>query len=364
MDAAEICARLNETAGTLAPELLPNGRRSGNKWMFSGIDDHGKSESAYVILSGPKIGKWFDHGNAAPGEDKGDMLDLLMHKRGLDKKGALDEAKRILGIEDSWAPGSSLSAEEKAARAKAAQERAEQRELAEIEERAKKAKNAQRLFLRGERIGGTPAEQYMLGRGLGPVPGQAWPGSLRYFAETHHGPLQAKLPAMLACIVTAEGQHIGTHRIFLQRHPRTGWGKLRGAPDATAKMVLGNMWGGFVPIHKGRSGASMRQMAEGERIYISEGIEDAQAVAMCKPEARVIAAISLANIGAIALPAAARELVIVADRDENAKAQEQLERSIAQQQARGLNVSLVMPPIGVKDVNEWLLADRRQGATS
>lgn len=361
MEAAEICARLNEIARTLAPELLPNGRRSGNRWMFSGIDDHGKSESAYVELAGAKIGKWFDHGNAAPGEDKGDMLDLLRIKRGLDKAGAFAEAKRILGIADDWKPGAKADPAEKARRAREAQERARIREDEEKRERAKKARNAKRLYLSAEALPGSPGEAYMRGRGLTPAPGHDWPGSLKYHPEAWHGPLQTKLPAMVACIVTGEGQQIGTHRIFLQHHKVTGWGKLKGAPDIPAKMVLGNMWGGFVPIHKGRSGVSMRQMAEGEALYVTEGIEDAQAVAMVKPEARVIAAISLANIGAIVLPEVARKLVVVADRDENAKAQEQLERSIAQQQARGLEVSLVMPPTGIKDINEWLLADRQEG---
>ncbi len=361
IDYGEICARLNELAPSLAPDLLPNGRRSGNKWMFSGLDDHGRSESAYVHLAGSKIGKWFDHGNAAPGEDKGDMLDLLMHRRcGGDKAAALAEAKALLGIEDRWKPGAQVSPEERARRAEAARQRAAERDRREAHDRDKKAHNAKRLFMRGEPIKGTPAEHYLRGRGLAPVPGRDWTGALRFFAETHHGPLGLKLPAMLGGIYLASGQQIGTHRIFLQEHRTRGWVKLQGAPEATAKMVLGNMWGGFVPIHKGRSGVIMRQMAEGERIYITEGIEDALAVAMVKPEARVIAAISLPNIGAIVLPPVARRVVIVADRDENVKARDQLERSIAQQQARGLEVALVMPPKGIKDINEWLLA----GSTS
>ena len=114
-----------------------------------------------------------------------------------------------------------------------------------------------------------------------------------------------------------------------------------------------------MPIHKGRSGVSMAQMAEGEPVYVTEGIEDAIAVRMAKPEARIVAAISLPNIGAILLPPAARRLVVVADRDDKAEAQDALERAIAQQQARGLEVSLVMPPPGFKDVNDWL---RGQGA--
>lgn len=372
MEIGAICAQLNDLADSLAPELLPNGRRAGSKWMFSGIPDHGKSESAYLHLSGPKTGKWFDMGNAAPGEDKGDMLDLLMLKRCHGDKGeAIREAKRILGIADEHGRPRQISAEEKARRAEAARQRAEQREQAEAEEKARKAKGAKALFLRGVALTGSPAEAYLRGRGLQPVRDDRnrirWPGSLRFFDQVWHGPLETKLPAMLAMIVNAAGQQIGTHRIFLQQRkgvhsrptasllearPVSGWGKLQGAQ---AKMVLGNLWGGFVPINKGASGKSMGQMPEGEPIYVTEGIEDAVAVRMAKPEARIIAAVALGNIGAIVLPPAATRLIIVADRDDSAVAQDQLEGSIARQQARGLNVELVLPPKGHKDINDWLL---------
>ena len=156
-------------------------------------------------------------------------------------------------------------------------------------------------------------------------------------------------------IYRADGAQIGTHRTFLQ-NGRRGWSKI---DSPNAKMVLGNMWGGFIPIQKGSSGKPMAKMAEGEPVYVTEGIEDALVVRMMKPEARIIAAIALGNVGAIVLPPAARRLVIVADRDTKAKAQEQLERSIAQQQARGLDVRLVMPPVGIKDMNEWWVAIKR-----
>ena len=76
---------------------------------------------------------------------------------------------------------------------------------------------------------------------------------------------------------------------------------------------------------------------------------------------RIVAAISLANMGGIVLPPAARKLVLVCDRDTKPKAQEALERAIARQQARGLDVQLVLPPPPHKDMNDWLkflLVDR------
>lgn len=75
----QIAEKLNAQARELAAELLPNGHYNHNRtrWMFSGVADTGNSESAYVELEGPRQGKWVDFGNALPGKDRGDMLDLM-----------------------------------------------------------------------------------------------------------------------------------------------------------------------------------------------------------------------------------------------------------------------------------------------
>jgi hypothetical protein len=354
VEVSEIAEKLNARAATLAPSLLPNGRRAGAKWIFSGIADTGKSESAWLELSGPRIGHWRDAGNCAAGEEKGDLLDLVRLKEcGGDVGAAVQWAKRELGIEDRFMPGVKLDPAEKARRAADARKRAEDLELQQQGERERKAKGARRLFLEGGPIKGTPAAAYLRGRGLHCGELSDWPGSLRFYGEAYHGTLKAKLPAMLAGIFTAEGKQIGTHRTFLQHCPARGWCKI---DDAAAKMVLGNVWGGFVPVNKGASGKSMAQMPAGEPVFVTEGIEDAIVLRMAKPEARIVCALNLPNLGAIVLPEPVRELVVVADRDVSASAQETLARSIAAQQARGLTVKLVMPPVGVKDLNDWLLS--------
>lgn len=361
-DTATIIDQLNARAGTLGPELLPNGHRSGNLWRFSGIADHGGSTSAWLHLSGPKEGQWVDAGNAAPGEDKGDMLDLLrLIECGGDKRRAFDRAREILGLVRNG-QRVELTPAEREQRAEEARKRREAQEAKLEAERKRKAKGAKALFLSGVPIADTGAGCYLTGRDLSPGPLGRWPGCLRFHAEVWHGALQMKMPALLGAIYRADGAQIGTHRIFLSHHHRAGWAKLQGVP---AKMVLGNMWGGFVPINKGASGKSMRNMPEGEPLYVTEGIEDAVAVRMIKPEARIVAAISLGNIGAIVLPPAARNLVIVADRDEKGRAQDALEAAIAQQQARGLSVSTVFPPREVagekvKDINDWVRVLARQ----
>lgn len=362
----EIADKLNAQAESLAAELLPNGRKAGNKWMASGIADTGRSESLFVHLSGPAIGHWRDMGNCPAGEERGDMIDLLRLKLGLDNVGAVQEAKRRLGIDDAFVPGQrGPDAAELERRAAEARKRAEARDAAEAESRAAKARGAKALYLRGSPIAGTAAEAYLLNRQLSKG-GGAWPGALRFNPEVWCKPEGVKVPAMLAAIYGADGAQMGTHRTFLQacngfgpaREGARGWCKI---DSPNAKMVLGNMWGGFIPINKGSSGKPMAKMPEGEPVYVTEGIEDALVVRMMRPEARIVAAISLANMGGIVLPAAARKLVLVCDRDTKPKAQEALERAIARQQARGLDVQLVLPPAPHKDMNDWLkflLVDR------
>ncbi|RIV87483.1 DUF7146 domain-containing protein [Aurantiacibacter zhengii] len=368
MEVSEIADRYNQLAETEAPRLLPNGHRSGNYWMASGIADTGRSASLAVYLKGPAVGHWQDHGNAASrDEEKGDLLDLLrLTQHGGDMRAALAEAKSVLGIEDDFRPGqrTELSPEERERRAREAQERARAQEERLAAERAKKAGNAKRLYLHGVPIVGTGAEQYLLGRQIPALPGaKPWPGSLRFVEAITYKPLGIKTPAMLGAVFTAEGEQIGTHRTFLAQRDGA-WRKIDHEP---AKMMLGNKAGGFIPIHQGSSGKSMRDMPEGEPVYITEGIEDALCVRGLRPDKRIVAAIDLGNIGALILPERVRELVIVADRDQGEKAQAALERAIAAQQARGLRVQLVMPPAtvggqAIKDINDWVRAARGEAA--
>jgi hypothetical protein len=281
-------------------------------------------------------------------------------------KRAVDWAKSHLGIADEFRPDAPPpSAEEREARAREARERAAAHEEQAEQERESKARYARAVWLRGREIAGTPAEQYLEGRGLRRVEtgdGLKWPGSLHYVADLHCRPLGRNAPAMVAGIFNAEGRQIGAHRTFLINDKARGWTRLAGKDG---KWSIGNVRGGFVPIHKGHSGKSMREMPEGEAVYVTEGIEDALCVRMHMPGARIVCAVNLGNIGAIVLPERAGELVIVADRDASPSAQDKLEAVIAAQQARGMKVGLVMPPPGIKDINDWHVAlSAKEGAAA
>lgn len=349
----EIARRINAMADELCRELLPNGRRHGKVWQFSGMADTGNSWSAWCYLDGTRIGHWQDAGNALQGEDHGDMIDLLRIKLGLaDTKAAIAEAKDRLGIVDMVdGKARRLTPQEREALEKAARDREAERQKREAAEFEKKARWGRALYLGDTTIGieGTPVEAYLRARMIGPGAGRQWPGALRFNPGVKYQPTGERLPAMVAPIYRADGQLIGAHRTYLALDGGV-WGKIK-ASDA--KKVLGNMWGGFVPISKGASGRPMSRMPEGEPVYICEGIEDALCIRMMKPEARIVSAITLGNMGGILLPRQAQNLVLVCDRDSNTAAQDALERSIAAQQARGLKVSTVMPPAPHKDINDW-----------
>lgn len=345
---------LRDNAESIGRELLSGAHKEG-AYLKAGSIMGNPGGSLVLNLQGNRAGLWRDYA----GTDHGDMLDLIQQSQGLDKAGAVAWAKDRLGIVDDFRPGAPKP-DAAALAARAAELAARQRERAakDAVDKAARIRGAKALYLSpgpdGSRpIAGTPVEAYLTGRKLAAGESGEWPGCLRYHPQVFNKAERVKMPAMLAPIFLADGQQVATHRTYLQACPRRGWTKI---DSKLAKMVLGPMGGGFVPINKGASGKPMSRMAEGEAVYVTEGIEDALVVRMTRPALRIVAAVTLGNIGAIVLPEAARRIVIVADRDDNADAQEALERSIAAQQARGLDVRIVMPPLGCKDMNDWLRA--------
>jgi hypothetical protein len=79
---------------------------------------------------------------------------------------------------------------------------------------------------------------------------------------------------------------------------------------------------------------------------------------MAKPELRVVAGVTLGNLGADRAAGEGRPLVIIGQRDTHPKTLEALERAIGAQQDRGREVWLTPPPAGgFKDVNEALMKE-------
>lgn len=346
-----IVAAANGDALRLCRKFMPNGARDGDKYVASNIWDSGKGRSLIVDLKGRYAGNWTDFGNSGAGEDQGDMIDLVRIRLCAGDKGAaIRWIKAEYGLSDdnpndharaSLPPPRDTDADEAAA----------------AEERGRRVSHAQRMWLSGKVIAGTPAEAYLAGRNLaGEAP---WPGSLHYHAEIWNRQAALKMPCMLACMMRPDGSYAATHRTWLGRHPDDRrWVKAEdaetGVTRGDSKKVIGPCAGAFIPINKGSSGKSMLAMPEGEPIYATEGIEDALVVRLARPQFRIIAGYSLSNLGGLRPPPQAGPLRLVIDRDDNPAALGQLERTLARLQAAGVAVEIVMPPAGVKDLNDWL----------
>lgn len=333
---SDVVAQLAAAALPLCQELLPAGRRQGPEWEVGGLDGR-PGHGVLVRLSGPKAGVWCDFHS---GQHKGDALDLVAQVlfRG-DKVEALRWSRAWLGM-DAADPASFRTQ-----RADPVQKRLE----AERDEEGRRVK-ARALWHGAQPIGGTPAAEYLRGRGIDLARLARIPGALRFDPACWCQELRRPLPAMLAAIVR-DGAIIGCHRTYLGPRRGGGWGK---AELVAAKKVLGQVGGGVIALHRGASGRPLREAPEGDTAAIAEGIEDALTVALHCPEWRALACVSLGNMGSVRLPEAISDVVLVFDRDgENPQARAGRQRAERVFLEEGRSVKAVRPPEGFKDMNAW-----------
>ncbi|MDP2228319.1 MAG: toprim domain-containing protein [Moraxellaceae bacterium] len=323
----------------LAAHLLPAGHRDGGHWRCGGVDGS-PGQSLAIHLHGDKAGVWHDF---ATGET-GDALDLVAAVlfRG-STRDAMAWARRWLGVGGGTAPPPPSRPAPLAAQAAPAADDADRR------------RKALALFLSGqERIAGTPADGYLAGRGIVLAELARQPRALRFHPECWCQEARRPLPAMLAAITDGAGQHVGTHRTWLARD---GYGMWHKAPLRDPKKTLGRYAGGFIPLWRGASGKALREAPAGEALAMAEGIETALSVALACPELRVVAAVALANMGSVILPASVAHVILCADNDaDNPKAAAMLERAADRFVAQGRDVRIARPPVG-KDFNDTLRAE-------
>jgi hypothetical protein len=323
----------------LAAHLLPAGHRDGGHWRCGGVDGS-PGQSLALHLHGDKAGVWHDF---ATGET-GDALDLVAAVlfRG-NTRDAMGWARRWLGVGSGTAPPP------------APRRAPEPVQASPGADDAAKRRKALALFLSGqERIAGTPAGEYLAARGILLAELARQPRALRFHPECWCGEIGRPLPALLAAITDGAGEHVGTHRTWLARDGDGMWGK---APLRDAKKTLGRYAGGFIPLWRGASGKPLREAPIGETVAIAEGIETALSVALACPELRIIAAVALANMGSVILPAAVARVILCADNDDdNPKAAALLDRAAERFSAEGRDVRIARPPVG-KDFNDTLRAE-------
>jgi hypothetical protein len=344
--------KLAEQVDGLVPRLFPNARPDGPHWRLGSLSGE-PGQSLAINRRGRYQGQWQDF---ASGE-RGTMLDLVAHALcGGDVKAAIQRSRELTGLGGLTAD-EMRKAEREAGKARA---RAEQ-EAAEAAARVQQS--TQRIFYyESKPLPGTPAEAYLAGRGiwLGEMGGDI--RALRYHPGLMHPETQALHPCMVALVMGIDGEARGIHRTFLARRPDGSMGKLTGVNDA--KLSLGRIKGGHIPLWRGSSGKPMAHMPAGEWIVLTEGIEDALSVAYEMPNMRVWAGISLANMGGIELPAQCGGVWWHRHRD-NETATAAAERAIGRLQNAGVAVRDVYAPGTAKDFNEARQeADRARWAAS
>ncbi len=146
---------------------------------------------------------------------------------------------------------------------------------------------------------GTLVECYLRSRGLHVTP----PATLRFHAGIVHRPSGDTWPAMIALVTAGpDDKPLAIHRTYLARD---GAGK---ADVNTAKMMLGPCRGGAV-----------RLAPTTTRLMVGEGIETCLS-AMQAMERPAWAALSASGLKSLDLPAAVREVVVLADGDDTGEA--------------------------------------------
>lgn len=338
--AKEISVLLAQGMEALAHELLPGGRKHGGEWQAGSVaGEAGKSLSVHLYSS--KAGIWKDFASG----QSGDALDLVAACM---TGGNLSDAYR-------WAcTYLGLSNDTVAVRRAEIQEKAEKQQQEQQDYEKKNRLSARKQWLDAvPDITGTPVEDYLAARGIELAKLGAAPRALRFSPAHYCHEIKAPLPAMLAAITDMEGKIIALHQTWLSQHGGL-WTKAR---LQTAKKVRGRMLGGCIRLRKGGAGTSLKDIQAGEPVAIGEGIETCLSVALARPDLRILAAISLSNLGSVALPKNADNIIILADQDDAPAAQQGLERAIKAHIHAGRTVSVAKPPFG-KDFNDALLSGK------
>lgn len=323
---------------SVVAELLPHGRREGHEWVHPSLTGTSR-RSLSIHLAGAKAGVWSDFASG----DAGDALDLVATVSFAgNRAAALTWARSWLGLDTTHA-------------------RPEPNRPAPPPERedddadaAERRNGAVRIFLAAvPSLAGTPAGDYLAGRGIDLAELGRQPRSLRYHPALHNRESGQKWPALLGAITGDDGQMTAVHRTWLARNSAGQWVK---APLQAAKMSLGRVTGGAIRLWRGASGKALAQAPEGEAVAIGEGIETALSVALACPERRVLAAVSIANMANIKLPPAVRTVILLKDNDgDNKAAAKAFSRAISHFQQDGRTVRVAIPPVG-DDFNDTLQA--------
>ncbi len=273
-DLSDIKTALVARAHDLACEFLgpPNkhlSNRRDARW--------GKKGSLSLSLQGKKAGQWYDH---ELGEG-GSLLDLIMREQRMSFPEALRWARQWLGMPEGQ-KASSKANESHEGRAE---------EKAPDDDQDVRSKNARRLWDLSTSIVGTPAEQYLRGRGID-FSASGYPQWLRWHAPT----------GQLVAAVTGPDDVVRA----VQRIGLTKDGNAKIDPNGRKlKLSLGPIKGGAVSFGSERSDGPL---------LVAEGVETALSlwISTGYETWAVLGVVANADLSAIALD---RSIVLCPDDD-------------------------------------------------
>lgn len=299
---AQIVDRLEQRLEQLVFEFWPAAEMHGGViYCNPGRDDLG-SFQVYTVTRGKQIaGRW----NRFSQRRGGNVLNLIAYGLSGETEHkpasygpAILWAKQWLGLDRPETDAERRRREARQERGR--RERAEKAAAAE----ARKVEHVGEIRAGARRVDITdesnPVVRYLTefrGFDLGAIAHFCAP--LRFHPDLWHWTANQSHPAMVADVV-ASGHVVAVHCTFLAPD---GVGKARLPKGKSAKLMRGDVGGGLVPITLGPTGLSL---GEAERaglsspLVVCEGNETGIAIACGTDEARIWAALSIGNIGALA----------------------------------------------------------------
>lgn len=291
--------------------------------------------------STPSFAVYRDHYHCFGCGAHGDVFRYVMHRDSVDFRAAVDAVAAEAGLDGAERrPLAPVQQQTQAARA------------ADDAEAERLRQYALRVYLESRpSIDATPVDFYLAARGIDLHQLGRQPRALRFHPDLPHRPSGRSFPAMVAAITGADGAHVATHRTWLQLVD----GMWRKAAIAEPKLTVGRFAGGCIRLWRGASGKSLRQAPTDEEPVIGEGIETCLSIAVACPELRVLAAVSLGNMGSVALPPQIRSVILAADNDSKRGPRLALQRAAERHLAAGRQVRIARAAVG-KDFNDTLKA--------
>lgn len=313
------------------------------------------------MLQGPSRGVYRDFRGGEKGCDMLQAVANILCNGSL--RDAIAWARSYLGLADADQEAYELALKRASERA-AAQRAQDEKDAADLD--AKRRRQAGGLWHSAEALKGSPADQYLRGRGIDIARLARPPSALRFHPRAWCQDRRAEHPAMVSALFRiGEPQLVAAHRTYLAPHA-DGWGK---ADVPKPRSILGSWPQAVIPIQRGATEARWIDVAEGEEVAFGEGIEEALSIALVRPDWRVGAVGFVGNFAQITLPVWCHVMLCINNDPPGSEAHQALFGNpdtkslgaVSILERAGHVVRVLRPPPEFKDWNDLLTGKKRGG---